>query len=306
MEAGFVLDTIIELNVGGRVFATTRSTLNRCDCMFSRMFESSVGVKRDPKGRVFIDRSGELFVFVLEYLRTGQLLSMPEQLRKAVEEEMRFFCITMEEVDTDVSDADLQAMVAAARQHKLDEINPVLLLPETSQRMAELVVGDLLRMAHKGTLRTGHGNIVFICGTASAKLVDWALLQKLPLPAMAESEEALQRGTDEAISLVLAGEREALPAEVKHFFARLPRLTKSNDDEQTEIVFEVVRGVKPETFHVLCENLKRYLQTEKKLTLHLSLVNKQATKNYEMLGYLKTSKDLIKKLLYARFTWNFW
>jgi len=74
-------NNVIELNVGGLVFATSRQTL--CadgNSMLARMFaeDSAIGVARDIGGRVFIDRDGTQFRFILNYLRDSDLKLLPD------------------------------------------------------------------------------------------------------------------------------------------------------------------------------------------------------------------------------------
>jgi hypothetical protein len=72
---------IVELNVGGKIFATSRETLmNQGSAYFERLLESGEscgavvrGALRDKDGRLFIDRSPELFGPILEYLRSSQI-----------------------------------------------------------------------------------------------------------------------------------------------------------------------------------------------------------------------------------------
>lgn len=64
------------LNVGGSLFRTTPSTLRKAP-FFDSMFRHTgregggLGATLDSEGHYFVDRSGFLFRYVLEYLRTG-------------------------------------------------------------------------------------------------------------------------------------------------------------------------------------------------------------------------------------------
>lgn len=62
---------VIELNVGGHVFTTLRSTFcKHADSMLARMFSGDFApAHQDSQGRYFIDRDGTHFGTVLAYLR---------------------------------------------------------------------------------------------------------------------------------------------------------------------------------------------------------------------------------------------
>ena len=78
--ASCCLDGVLEINVGGRVFVTRRSTLAAVrDSRLAELFGEGSAVfttaSRDHDGRVFLDRDGEQFGYVLDYLRrAGQLV----------------------------------------------------------------------------------------------------------------------------------------------------------------------------------------------------------------------------------------
>lgn len=61
---------IVRLNVGGRFFDTTSSTLQGAT-FFQSCLEGSFGIALDETGRLFVDRSGEMFDVILQFLRTG-------------------------------------------------------------------------------------------------------------------------------------------------------------------------------------------------------------------------------------------
>lgn len=64
----------IELNVGGKLYNTTVTTLTRLpNNLIERMFTGQSAMSKDSKGRYFIDRDGEIFGHVLNFLRTRTL-----------------------------------------------------------------------------------------------------------------------------------------------------------------------------------------------------------------------------------------
>ena len=63
---------MIELNVGGWYFTTSVQTLrSKPGSMLDAMLSGRYSSGKDADGRVFIDRDGECFGHVLEYLRDG-------------------------------------------------------------------------------------------------------------------------------------------------------------------------------------------------------------------------------------------
>ena len=61
----------VRLNVGGRVFETTEDTLSACQ-YFRPFLEGRMAHGSDGKGRLFLDRSPDLFSVLLQFLRTRQ------------------------------------------------------------------------------------------------------------------------------------------------------------------------------------------------------------------------------------------
>jgi hypothetical protein len=75
---------IVELNVGGVTYATTLGTLQQAEPESPLAIISTLNTAeirtifgRDSKNRIFIDRDGILFRYILDYLR-NQKLSLPE------------------------------------------------------------------------------------------------------------------------------------------------------------------------------------------------------------------------------------
>lgn len=82
---------LIELNVGGIHYTTALKTLqsdpeSRLVAQFSQMAlsdsASSSILPRDAKGRIFLDRDGVLFRYILDYLRDGTIV-LPDGFRES-------------------------------------------------------------------------------------------------------------------------------------------------------------------------------------------------------------------------------
>jgi hypothetical protein len=61
---------IINLNIGGKLYATTLETLRKdSNSMLYAMFSGLYKVTKDGNGAYFIDRDGKYFRYILNYLR---------------------------------------------------------------------------------------------------------------------------------------------------------------------------------------------------------------------------------------------
>eukprot|EP01117_Protostelium_nocturnum_P017608 TRINITY_DN7198_c0_g1_i1.p1 TRINITY_DN7198_c0_g1~~TRINITY_DN7198_c0_g1_i1.p1 ORF type:complete len:191 (+),score=45.46 TRINITY_DN7198_c0_g1_i1:497-1069(+) len=88
---------IVDLNVGGSFYTTSISTL-ACDkdSMLASMFGGNFDVQKRHDGRVFIDRDGEVFKFILQYLRDGELDVdyLDELTKRRLLKEASYYCIS--------------------------------------------------------------------------------------------------------------------------------------------------------------------------------------------------------------------
>eukprot|EP01119_Soliformovum_irregulare_P020417 TRINITY_DN6602_c0_g3_i1.p1 TRINITY_DN6602_c0_g3~~TRINITY_DN6602_c0_g3_i1.p1 ORF type:complete len:294 (-),score=39.98 TRINITY_DN6602_c0_g3_i1:102-929(-) len=114
---------IVRLNIGGKRFYTTRSTLlshNPEENFFSALLSGRFEVPKDEKGFYFIDRNGRYFEPILDYLRTS-IWNPPEDLNhKALLEETRFYGIEPEDYTT-VTDSSLEEKINSTSMYKFEE-----------------------------------------------------------------------------------------------------------------------------------------------------------------------------------------
>ncbi|KAL6048856.1 BTB/POZ domain-containing protein kctd16 [Balamuthia mandrillaris] len=88
-------EDIIELNVGGVQYTTSRLTLTKEGSMLAAMFSGRYNYRRDRLGRIFIDRDGPTFQHIINYLRDGSVpcyssSHKPEKLRRLLQEAQFF------------------------------------------------------------------------------------------------------------------------------------------------------------------------------------------------------------------------
>ena len=91
----FAMDDWVKLNVGGKIFWTTKTTLqSEPDSMFAKMFsrEFAPGTK-DEKGAYLLDQNPKYFEPILDYLRTRKLINDPNVSMDGVLAVARFFGI---------------------------------------------------------------------------------------------------------------------------------------------------------------------------------------------------------------------
>ena len=86
----------VVLNVGGMRFETTVDTLcSFSGSFFAKMFGGSYDTRAEPDGSYFIDRSGEHFGQVLNFMRTYRLALPPTQAGMvALQEELEYYQLT--------------------------------------------------------------------------------------------------------------------------------------------------------------------------------------------------------------------
>ena len=85
----------IGLNVGGKVYKTSTTTLTRDpNCFFALMLSGRIPSAKDDQDNYLIDRDGEVFLDVLNYLRCDKLV-LPEGFNelRLIECEADFFML---------------------------------------------------------------------------------------------------------------------------------------------------------------------------------------------------------------------
>ena len=92
--------TILKFNVGGRRFVTSKSTVYSHGTNFLTVLndDAESGKLRtvtDDEGFIFIDRDGDSFAVILNYLRTGRVIRPNDVPHELVEEDFEFYQIKM-------------------------------------------------------------------------------------------------------------------------------------------------------------------------------------------------------------------
>ncbi|KAI4498706.1 hypothetical protein M0802_006173 [Mischocyttarus mexicanus] len=73
---------IVDLNVGGVTYTTTLETLTKdSTCRLGILFTENFPIQKDSTGKYFLDRDGNLFRYILDYLRDERVV-LPEGLKE--------------------------------------------------------------------------------------------------------------------------------------------------------------------------------------------------------------------------------
>eukprot|EP00300_Choanocystis_sp_HF-7_P007924 c15592_g1_i1.p1 GENE.c15592_g1_i1~~c15592_g1_i1.p1 ORF type:complete len:257 (+),score=32.58 c15592_g1_i1:62-772(+) len=150
--------SMVKLNVGGTRYVASRETLcNYGPNLFGSildMVDRRVPFPTDESGHLFIDRSGILFEWVLQVLRSGRLTCPSHIPTSALEEELRFFQIQIPHatVPNEAAQAVASEMAALIREHQARAQGMVeLFLVQNRDRLLEdLKTADRTQLGYGG------------------------------------------------------------------------------------------------------------------------------------------------------------
>jgi len=117
METSFVNKSrMIRFNVGGKSYSTSLSTITKYpDNMLGAMFSGRFNVPQEDDGSYFIDRDGQYFGIILNYLRDGSVdLSRNPLVLASIKREALFYGLT--EFAKQISDWELVVDLLYQRQ----------------------------------------------------------------------------------------------------------------------------------------------------------------------------------------------
>jgi hypothetical protein len=89
---------LIKLNIGGRLYTTTKQTLlSKGENFFSPLLSGDIPSVKDDNGAYFVDRNGRFFEPILDFLRNGTLILPPSMSLESVLIEANFYGIDVME-----------------------------------------------------------------------------------------------------------------------------------------------------------------------------------------------------------------
>jgi len=93
-EIHFPREEIVSLNVGGKIFSTSKGTLMKVPSMLQAMFSGRHSLHPKKDGTYFFDRDPKIFKYVLSFLRNGKIIWPENQrLKKLIQLEFDYFAI---------------------------------------------------------------------------------------------------------------------------------------------------------------------------------------------------------------------
>ncbi|KAL0485567.1 hypothetical protein AKO1_003139 [Acrasis kona] len=173
---------VIGLNVGGCIYTTTRDTLTKNlpvdgeQHMLCVMINSQFSLSKDKNGNIFIDRSGEHFRYILNYLRCcGDLnvFILPDSTNKdvlrGIAREAHFYGIS---ALSDHIDAMFSSQVAAKPKLQNIEQNVTPSPSSWTGKFVKIITGTY--RGCMGTVRSASGSIARIefLGHSTTKVVE--------------------------------------------------------------------------------------------------------------------------------------
>ena len=92
-----ILANTVKLNIGGYKYEALKETLTKHESFFSLMINSPISSKTDSDGYIYIEQDGQVFNYILEYLKTGEIIFKTNEERlnfvKKISKENEFYQI---------------------------------------------------------------------------------------------------------------------------------------------------------------------------------------------------------------------
>jgi hypothetical protein len=165
--------TVVELNVGGVYYATTLGTLlSEQESLFVHLFstlESTSSKLKDSKNKLFFDRDGLLFRYILDFLRNKSII-LPENFceKRRLKREAEYFKLAkmvkllddmkepiMENETSNPSFSNVLSLRQHLQQHSADDSTSSSGLPQLKKRTG----GGTIVIGYRGTFAFGRESL---------------------------------------------------------------------------------------------------------------------------------------------------
>eukprot|EP01104_Vermistella_antarctica_P015985 TRINITY_DN5355_c0_g8_i1.p1 TRINITY_DN5355_c0_g8~~TRINITY_DN5355_c0_g8_i1.p1 ORF type:complete len:351 (-),score=81.89 TRINITY_DN5355_c0_g8_i1:60-1112(-) len=115
------MSEVVKLNVGGRKFTTTKTTLMGTGghTYFTGLLSGKFAVTMDEDGAYFIDRNGDYFPVILEFLRSGNLIGTDTIRHDILYSEVQFYAVESMLAQLDAVQNDIAEEARAKAEVKL-------------------------------------------------------------------------------------------------------------------------------------------------------------------------------------------
>lgn len=165
-------DELVRLNVGGKIFSTTRSRLdslgsNMLSTLVDNVSQGKISTVYDKHGNIFIDRNPDAFGAILEYFRTGRLVIPINLSWGQMEDELDYFCIDLGE--TVPEDDSFDQTRELLKKVKLYDTNLRKRLQQCSEISEKRLARDWLSRSRQsildqliGAARSGRKRVKFV------------------------------------------------------------------------------------------------------------------------------------------------
>ena len=92
-----ILADTVKLNIGGYKYEALKETLTKYESFFSLMINSPISSKTDSDGYIYIEQDGQVFKYILDYLKNGEIVFQTNEERlnfvKKISKENEFYQI---------------------------------------------------------------------------------------------------------------------------------------------------------------------------------------------------------------------
>jgi hypothetical protein len=130
---------ILKLNVSGKIFVTSRSTLCKYPkSVLAEMFSKQQIQHRDDRGAYFIDRNPEVFQHVLTWLRYGTFPGMDSSMQHLVTMELMFWNLVIDKPMKEVEQVPIEESVTV-EQTLTNPITPISTTNQVEESVQEKV-----------------------------------------------------------------------------------------------------------------------------------------------------------------------